>query len=257
MRGDLKKIRGSLVDELIKGLLVAVAVGHLSVFLEVLDFLGHLSLGSPLDSLLSEPTSIDEVLLLLGDLVAAHVDSLRGAVSSILGVDVELEGFLLGLTSELDALSPEEVGLLGFLSVATTLSPYLAIQPAVARVVTGEVADGTAQAPDGVKDFIDDFDVGILLFVIAGEERFGLLGLLLLTFDDLVYRKDSRQFVFCLLAELPEVFFVALLFPHVLIHTFAGADYVEEDAEVERVDWVGGVHGVRIGGVRFVESGLI
>lgn len=239
-------------NELVEGLLVVAVAVHLSVFLEVLDFLGHLSLGSLLDSPLSEPPSIDEVPLLLGDLVAAHVDSLRGAVSSILGVDVELEGFLLGLTFELDALSPEEVGLLGFLSVGTTLSPYLAIQPAVARVVTVEVADGAAQVLDGVKDFIDDFDVGFLLFVVAGEEFFGLLRLPFLTPDDFVYRKDSRLFVFCLLAELPEVLVVALLLPHVLVQTFTGADHVEEDVEVERVDWVGGVHGVRIGGLRKV-----
>ena len=222
-----------------------------------MDLLRHLGFGSLLDRLLSEASSVDEVLLALGDLVAADVDSLRGTVSSILGVDVELESFLLGLTSELDALSPEEVSLLGCLSVATTLSPYLAIQPAVARVVTGEVADGAAQVFERVKGVMDDRDVALLLIFFAGDELFGLRGLPLLAFEDLVYGKNSGPYVGCLVLEDLEILIGALLFPQVLFHAGARSDYVEEDLEVDGVDWVGGVHGVRIGGVRFVESGLI
>ena len=71
--------------------------------------------------------SVSELLLVLGDLVGATVDANRGAMSSSLIGNVELECIFLGLTAELDALSPEEVSLLSFLSSGTTLSPYLAI----------------------------------------------------------------------------------------------------------------------------------
>lgn len=185
---------------------------------EVVEVLYRLGFGSLIHGSLGELAVVNDLLLVLGDLEVAEIDSLSGAVSSILVGHLELESFILGLTAELDALSPEEVSLLGFLSFATTPSPYLAIQPAVARVVTREVADGAAHALERVEGAVDGVDEVVFVIFIAGDVPFGLDGLDLLTFDDLVDGKDNGLQVCCFVLKDLVILVAALIIPQVLFH---------------------------------------
>ena len=219
---------------------------------KVLDLLGDLGLGSTLDGHLDVLAGIHKVLLLSGDLVAAHVDTLAGAVGGILGCDVELESFFLGLTSELDALSPEEVSLLGIFAFVATPSPHLAVKPAVARLVSGEAADAALEALEGVQDRADALHPPAFFLVGTGEELFGFHGLALLTLNDLVYGEDDGLFVLSFFFEHVELLFADPFILEVFRHPLHAHHEVEKLVVAKIFDRIGGFHGVRIGGLRKV-----
>lgn len=247
--GELREIRESLALVAEPGAVLANNVGlfvsdatvgaHLGVAVDkVLNFLVDLGLGSTFEGILDELAGIHDVLLLSGDPVAAQVDTLAGAVGGIRGCNVELESFFLGLTSELDALSPEEVSLLGFFAFAATPSPHLAVKPAVARIVSGEAADVAVEVLERVQNRADALHLPVFLVVSTGEELSGFDGLAFLTLNDLVEGEDRgldvRSFVF----EHFDMLCADLFCLEVFGHPLHAKHEVDKLLKVEVFDWV-------------------
>ena len=199
---------------------------------------------------------VDEVLLGLGDLEVPHVDSLGGAVGSIQGGDVEFENLLPGKTSELDALSPEEVGFLGRLSLSPTPGPYLAIKPAMALVVSGEATDAALHFGKGVQHAVDGGDDITLLLLPARKMFLCLEGLPLLPVDDLLYGEDQAPGVSSFRSEALILFVGDTFATQVFLEGLTVVNSAEEGGEVEFVELVGALLTIDVdlvghGGVKF------